>query len=108
MFDYAKIHPKYGAVFQVAMTAYTNTGSPFTVESLKAELSEDQPMIDIGGGFGDLAGTLKRAASHIHVAVFELPEVVKNGRAKIVEYIHHRSMWLATFSSRCLLPMRIL
>jgi SAM-dependent methyltransferase len=77
VFDYVRANPRYGAVFNQAMTSYSVIETQWALAALANEdFSQIHTMGDVGGGHGHLACGLLSAYPHLRATVLDLPEVV--------------------------------
>jgi hypothetical protein len=77
VFDYVRTNPRYGAVFNQAMTSYSVVETQWALAALANEdFSQIQTVCDVGGGHGHLACGLLGAYPHLQASVLDLPEVV--------------------------------
>ena len=77
LFDYIRANPRYGAVFNQAMTSYSVVDTEWALAALASEdFSQIHTLCDVGGGHGHLACGLLTAYPHLRATVLDLPEVV--------------------------------
>jgi hypothetical protein len=77
VFEYAREHPHYAAVFNDAMTEYSRIEAQWALAALdRVDFSRVGTLCDVGGGHGDLACKFLGAYPHLAGIVFDLPEVV--------------------------------
>jgi hypothetical protein len=77
LFDYARANPRYGAVFNQAMTSYSAVETQWALAALANEdFSQIHTLCDVGGGHGHLACGLLNAYPQLQATVLDLPEVI--------------------------------
>ena len=77
LFEYVRVNPHYGAVFNRAMTSYSVVETRWALAALANEdFSQIHTLCDVGGGHGHLACGLLNAYPHLRATVLDLPEVV--------------------------------
>jgi hypothetical protein len=77
LFDYVRVNPAYGAVFNRAMTSYSVVETQWALAALGSEdFSQIHTLCDVGGGHGHLACGLLNTYPHLQATVLDLPEVV--------------------------------
>ena len=77
LFDYVRVNPRYGAVFNQAMTSYSVVETQWALTALANEdFSQIHTLCDVGGGHGHLACGLLNAYPHLRAMVLDLAEVV--------------------------------
>jgi hypothetical protein len=75
-FEYARVNPSYGDVFNQAMTSYSAVESQLVVEALAGcDLSDVRTWCDVAGGYGHLLCSLLAAYPGLDGIVLDLPEV---------------------------------
>jgi hypothetical protein len=76
-FDYAVQHPSYGAVFNAAMSSYSNIDTRLVLEALEPyDFSGISQLCDVGGGHGHTLCHLLGKYPHLQGMVLELPSVL--------------------------------
>jgi hypothetical protein len=77
LFDYLRSNPRYGTVFNRAMTSYSLVETQWALAALAGEdFSQIHTLCDVGGGHGHLACGLLDAYRHLEAIVLDMPEVV--------------------------------
>jgi len=77
LFDYARVNPRYRAIFNRAMTSYSAVETQWALTALANEdFSQIHTLCDVGGGHGHLACGLLNAYPHLQATVLDLPGVV--------------------------------
>ena len=77
LFDYVRSNPRYGAVFNRAMTSYSLVETQWALAGLANEdFSQIRTLCDVGGGHGHLACGLLGAYAHLRATVLDMPEVI--------------------------------
>lgn len=77
IFEHMRREPGFAAVFNRAMTSYSNIQTQWALAALADEdFSAMKSLCDIAGGHGHLACAIAETYPHLAVTVFDLPEVV--------------------------------
>jgi hypothetical protein len=77
LFDYARENPRYGVVFNEAMTSYSAVETQWALAALANEdFSQVHTLCDVGGGHGHLTCGLLNAYPRLQATVFDLPSVI--------------------------------
>jgi len=76
-FDYAVAHPEYGAIFNEAMTGFSNVETRMVLEALEPrDFSAAIKICDVGGGHGHTLCKLLIEHPHLQGTVLEMPSVI--------------------------------
>ena len=76
-FAYMAQHPSYGAVFNEAMSSYSNIDTQLVLDALAPyDFSGISHLCDVGGGHGHTLCSLLLMHPHVHGTVLELPRVI--------------------------------
>jgi hypothetical protein len=76
-FDYARVNPGYGLIFNKAMSSMSSLTTDWTVRALAKEPCSDiRDVCAIGGCDGHLGCALLKAYPQFQMTVFDLPQVV--------------------------------
>ena len=81
LFEYFHQHPDAGAVFDQAMTGFSERGIPDVVRSY--DFAGCDPVVDVGGGQGAMLCGVLKANPGLRGILFEQPNVIERGRARI-------------------------
>jgi len=80
-FDYVTAHPREGAIFNEAMTAF---GQGVVVAVVQAyDFGSTRRLVDVGGGHGSLIASVLQAHPHLNGTLFDLPHVVEGARSAL-------------------------
>lgn len=80
-FDYCQEAPEFAAVFNGAMTCFSNSGAAAVVQHY--DFSGIQHLVDVGGGHGALLLRILRENPDLRGTVFDLPSVIEGAQAAI-------------------------
>jgi hypothetical protein len=76
-FDYAAQHPRYGAVFDEAMSSHSGMDNAWVLEALAPyDFSGISHLCDVGGGHGSTLCSLLVQYPHLRGTVLERPSVI--------------------------------
>jgi hypothetical protein len=81
LFEYFQQHPEAGAVFDQAMTGFSEAGVRGVVASY--DFSGIDLVVDVGGGQGALISGVLQANPKLRGILFDQPNVIDRGRARI-------------------------
>ena len=77
VFEYMRRDPGFAAIFNRAMTSYSNVQTQWALAALAEEdLSAIRSLCDVAGGYGHFACGIAKAYPHLAISIFDLPEVV--------------------------------
>jgi len=77
VFEYAVQHPSYGAVFNEAMSSYSNMDNALVLEALAPyDFSSISHLCDVGGGHGSTLCSLLAQHPHLTGTVLDQPNVI--------------------------------
>jgi DNA-binding transcriptional ArsR family regulator len=83
LWEYLAREPDAAAMFSESMSRVAAANSAAIVRTY--DFGSTQLLVDVGGGRGDLASALLRANPQMRGVVVDLPEVVEDARAHLVE-----------------------
>lgn len=81
VYDYRAHHPEAAAVFNDAMTEWTQQAAPAVVAAY--DFSTCTRVVDVGGGQGDLLVALLQAYPHLQGVLVELPHVAAAAQPRL-------------------------
>ncbi|MCP3142021.1 acetylserotonin O-methyltransferase [Pyxidicoccus xibeiensis] len=80
-FGYMSTHPEDAAIFNGSMAAYQTLNAPAVVSAY--DFSSAKRIMDVGGGTGTLMAHILNAHPAAAGAIFEMPHVAKEARARL-------------------------
>jgi len=86
-FDYFHQHREAAAVFNDAMTGFSNNAAQAVIQSYS--FAGIKKLVDVGGGHGFLLRTILKANPHLRGVLFDLPAVVE-GSGRLVGEVRER------------------
>jgi hypothetical protein len=75
LFDYGQQHSKHGTLFHRMGTEWVATAAPTIATAFN--FAATQTLVDVGGGHGQMLGSILQAHPTLHGVLFDLPHVVQ-------------------------------